>query len=324
MSRSIFARLRLLGPVTAAAALGLGTLPALAQTTPMAPMTGDCSAIHFDLANPSAGSMIVPGGMVVQGIAMDSRATSGPGVDRVDFFLDSREQGGVNLGTAMPGVVPGPFGPDSFQTTVTIPNIMGGHDLFAYAHSSVSGAESVISVPVAIGEDPIKAGEQGATASETCMLGTASATSISTTPTTPMAPTTPTTPVTTTTTPATTTTTTTTTTTAVAPSASTITVDVSNPSPGDTIHAGGYVIDGVAFDKAAQSGAGIDRIEIFLDNRDSGGMFLTQVTPGADNMWHAIVPLPTNQTGLHTLYFYAHSSVTGQEAVVSIPVTIAP
>src|SRR6266851_4477637 len=205
MSRSVFARLRLRGPVTAAAALGLGTVPALAQTAPMAPMTSDCSAIRFDLANPSAGSMIVPGGMVVQGIAMDSRATSGPGVDRVDFFLDSREQGGLNLGTAMPGVVPGPFGSDSFQTTVTIPNLTGGHDLFAYAHSSVSGAESVISVPVAIGEDPIKAGEQGATASETCMLGTAGSTSITpatttTTTTTPMAPTTPTTPVTTTTT----------------------------------------------------------------------------------------------------------------------------
>jgi len=101
-------------------------------------------------------------------------------------------------------------------------------------------------------------------------------------------------------------------------------MDVGNPSPGDTIHVGGYVIDGTAFDKAAQSGSGIDRLEIFLDSRDSGGMFLTDATPGTNNMWHAIVPLPTNQTGLHTLYFYAHSSVTGQEAVVSIPVTIAP
>jgi len=307
--------------MTAVAALGLGTLPALAQTTTTtAPTSSECSAIHFELANPSPGSMIEPGGMVVQGIAVDSRATSGPGIDRVDFFLDSRDQGGLNLGTAVPGVVPAPFGPDSFQTTLTIPNLMGGHDLFAYAHSSVNGAESVISVPVAIGEDPAKVGELGATASETCMLGTASP--MSTTPTTPTSPTTtnPTTPATTTT-PANATTTTST---AVAPSASTITVDVSNPSPGDTIHAGGYVIDGIAFDKAAQSGSGIDRIEIFLDSRDSGGLFLTQAMPGTDNMWHAVTPLPTNQTGLHTLYFYVHSSVTGQEAVVSIPVTIAP
>ena len=79
MSRSVFARLRLLGPVTAAAALGLGTLPALAQST-VAPMATDCSTIHFELANPNPGSMIEPGGMVLQGIALDSRAqgTTGP------------------------------------------------------------------------------------------------------------------------------------------------------------------------------------------------------------------------------------------------------
>jgi hypothetical protein len=99
---------------------------------------------------------------------------------------------------------------------------------------------------------------------------------------------------------------------------------VSNPSTGDTIHVGGYTIEGIAFDKAAQSGSGIDRVDIFLDSRDSGGMILMEAIPGPNNMWHAIVPLPTNQTGLHTLYFYAQSSVTGQEAIVSIPVTIAP
>ena len=79
-----------------------------------------------------------------------------------------------------------------------------------------------------------------------------------------------------------------------------------------------------AFDKTAQSGSGIDRVQIFLDSRDLGGVFLTGAMPGTNNMWHAIVSLPTNQTGLHTLYFYAHSAATGQEAVVSIPVTIAP
>ena len=94
MSRSVFARLRLLGPVTAAAALGLGTLPVMAQTTTTAPLASDCSAIHFELANPSPGSMIAPGGIVLQGIALDSRAQGSVGVDRVDFFLDNRDQGG--------------------------------------------------------------------------------------------------------------------------------------------------------------------------------------------------------------------------------------
>jgi hypothetical protein len=101
-------------------------------------------------------------------------------------------------------------------------------------------------------------------------------------------------------------------------------LDVANPASGDTVHGGGYAIDGIAFDKEAQSGAGIDRVEIFLDNRDDGGLILTEVTPGTNNMWHAIVPLPTNQTGTHSLFFYAHSSATDREAVVSIPITLAP
>src|SRR3982074_424432 len=124
MSRSVFARLRLLGPVTAAAALGLGTLPALAQTT-TAPMATDCSAMHFELANPNPGSMIEPGSMVLQGIALDSRAQgSNTGIDHIDFFLDNRDQGGVNLGIAMPSMPPGLSGADSLELTVTIPTLM--------------------------------------------------------------------------------------------------------------------------------------------------------------------------------------------------------
>jgi hypothetical protein len=34
--------------------------------------------------------------------------------------------------------------------------------------------------------------------------------------------------------------------------------------------------------------------------------------------------LPNNQLGLHTLSFYAHSTVNGQETLVSVPVTVAP
>src|SRR5260221_1493666 len=96
MSRSVFARMRLIGPLTFAAALGIGTLPALAQIAPTtAPAASGCAGITFDLANPSPGSMIAPGGLVLQGVAMDSRALSGLGVDHIDFFLDNRDQGGV-------------------------------------------------------------------------------------------------------------------------------------------------------------------------------------------------------------------------------------
>jgi len=37
--------------------------------------------------------------------------------------------------------------------------------------------------------------------------------------------------------------------------------------------------------------------------------------------WIATIDLP-NMLGGHTLYVYAHSSVTGQESVAQIPITI--
>ena len=281
MSRTALRHLRLVGPLTVvAAALGMSSLPALAQSAPSmsTPSLADCSAIHFDLANPGPGSRVEHGNAVVQGVAMDTRAGTGAGIDRVDFFLDSRDAGGVNIGTAAPGMIPGPFGPGSFQTTISFPNSVGGHDLFAYAHSSVTGQESIIDLPIAVGEDPAKAGETAsATATQTCTSGgnMASTTPAMTTPATTTAPmaTTPA---------ASTTPAMTTTTTAMAPSASTITLQVGNPSPGDTVHVGGLNISGAAWDKAATTGSGIDRIDIFLDDRDSGGMLLTEA-----NLRHA-------------------------------------
>jgi hypothetical protein len=84
------------------------------------------------------------------------------------------------------------------------------------------------------------------------------------------------------------------------------------------------MLEGLAFDPNAQQGSGIDRVEIFLDNRDDGGAMLGQATLDSGRAWRAVVTLPSNQTGLHTLSFYAHSSLTDKESLVSVPVTIAP
>ena len=155
MSRSASRFLRLVAPLGAAAALSVGSLPAVAQTMTA---TGDCSSIDFQLANPDPGVRVEVGHNVIQGVAMDKTAPSGSvGIDRIDFFLDSRDLGGLSVGTAVPGLTPGPFGPGSFQTTVSLPNLVGGHDLFAYAHDTVTGQESVVSVPISLGEDPSKA-----------------------------------------------------------------------------------------------------------------------------------------------------------------------
>jgi hypothetical protein len=337
MLRSAFRHLRFVGPLTVAATLGIGALPALAQTEPVL----DCSAIRFELANPTAGSRIEPGGYVLQGIAVDSRAQQGTGIDRIDFFLDSRDQGGMNIGMAVPNPVTGPFGADSFTTTLSLPNMVGGHDLFGYAHSSVTGQEIVIAVPVVIGEDPSKAGPASSTtAMETCiaMTGTTPAPTTVTTAPPPAMPAevqpAASTPASTSTTPV------------MSPAAESIHLDVGNPSPGATIHVGGLIIEGVAFDREAESGTGVDRIQVFLDNRDNAGVLLGEAVFGdtnvfidngddslmlvggeatsGENMWRAMLNLPSNANGAHTLFVYAHSAITGAEHIVMIPVIVAP
>lgn len=128
--------------------------------------------------------------------------------------------------------------------------------------------------------------------------------------------------------------------------ASSINLEIGNPSPGDTIHVGAFVIEGVAFDREAPDGTGIDHVQIFLDNRDTGGMLVGEANLGTDNVirdngedsvmmiapaiqdadevWTATLYLPSHQTGFHTLFFYAHSAITGAESIVTMPVTVAP
>jgi hypothetical protein len=263
--------------------------------------------------------MLEPGGLVIEGIALDTRATQGVGIDHVDFFLGNRDEGGVSVGSVVPGATTGPFGAvGSFATTIELPNITGGNDLFGYAHSSVTGQEVVISIPVVVGEDPVVAGEtteSGAipTMTETCTPQAGQAPNApavpATTPSTPSAPMT--------TTPSTAATT---------PAQSMVSLEVANPAPDDTVLAGAFVIQGVAMDHRATSGVGIDRIDIFLDNRDEGGTFLSSASLSGAGMnpgsWTATVDLPSNMKGLHSLWFYAHSTVTDGETTLEIPVTI--
>jgi mono/diheme cytochrome c family protein len=110
-----------------------------------------CPGIQVDLANPSPGSRVEAGHFVVEGRASDARAVQGSGIDHVDIFLDSRESGGKFVGTTTVGT---PTDPTQFKATVNLPNLKGGHDLIAYAYSSVRGQVGVASVPIALGVDP--------------------------------------------------------------------------------------------------------------------------------------------------------------------------
>jgi hypothetical protein len=109
--------------------------------------------------------------------------------------------------------------------------------------------------------------------------------------------------------------------------------DVGNPSAGDSIHVGRFMIEGIAFDRAADEGPGIERIDVFLNDRDTGGTLIGHGVLGAPNPvpddpalagsgWTAQVTLTSKMTGPNTLFFYALSGVTGEEMVVTIPVQV--
>jgi hypothetical protein len=157
------ARLRV--AVSAVAAGLCMALPAssFAQSAP-ASTAASCAAPVLDLANPSPGDMLLPGTYTIQGLAVDPLAPQGSGIDQVSVFLGNRDQGGFELGsTALRAGTP----PDTFSLNVTLPSTeIGEFQVVAYAHSSVTGKETQVSLPIVLGEDPAKVGLTPATATE--------------------------------------------------------------------------------------------------------------------------------------------------------------
>jgi hypothetical protein len=126
-----------------------GGAPALLQL-PMGPH----AAPSLSLGNPSDGSVLSNGDIVIQGLAWDPAATTGSGVDSVQVFLGSRDDGGILLGSGVPGAN-GVMNARAFSVKASIPNsISGGHDFVAYARSALTGEETVVSVPVFVGAAP--------------------------------------------------------------------------------------------------------------------------------------------------------------------------
>jgi hypothetical protein len=100
-------------------------------------------------------------------------------------------------------------------------------------------------------------------------------------------------------------------------------LSVGNPQPGDLLPRGKYVMQGVAFDRAASSGSGVDRVSVFVDSRDSGGQLVGEGVLGQPVATGFTVTADLSRLGGgHTLFVYARSSVSGREAVVSFPITI--
>ncbi len=110
-------------------------------------------------------------------------------------------------------------------------------------------------------------------------------------------------------------------------------IAVANPVPGDTLAVGGLNIQGKAFDPVAGAdrGTGIDRVQVFLEDRDRGGLYLGDARLGRPNLaaepgsqfalagGDIVVSLPP---GAHNLYVYGRSAITGKESTVSIPIKV--
>lgn len=104
-------------------------------------------------------------------------------------------------------------------------------------------------------------------------------------------------------------------------------VSLENPNPGDLLNFGGYIVAGTAYDPAATQGSGIARIDFFLGERESGGIFLGSATPGSGgagsnpNAFTVELQIPKPS---HAIDFvaYAVSSVTNQQTTVTVPVFV--
>lgn len=237
----------------------------------------------LQLANPAPGTLVSSGDYIISGTAYDPAATQGAGINRVDLFLGSRDEGGIFLGTAVPGedlmqgMTPGTaLGDSAFQLKVTVPTTpTGSQAIHAYAYSAVTNKVTELSMPVFVAIEPT-ATPSDSTAAKPAMEVVR-----------------------------------------VAPAAGGAGAEMfslGNPSSGDVVLNGDYMVSGKA-------GSAIDRVELFLDSRDGGGTHLATVVP-QNGVFSTVVAIPAGAAGGHTFTAYARSSLTGQETVTSIPIFV--
>ena len=278
----------------AAVALCLARLPVAAAAPANTEPTFGCATpaedmIHLNLSNPGPGDTVPAGNMVLHGLAFDRMAQSSAGVDRVSVFLDNRNAGGTHLADATLGE-PNPFAAmtDAQFANAAWSAVVGIPNQPGLTFLVVKAHSAVTDHESAVSL-PIVIGQDS-------MPGQAcSATSTAVTN-------------------------------AVTPAAS-MHLELSNPSEGAAVKVGAFQLQGIAFDRAAETGTGIDRVSIFLDNRDTGGIHLADATlldepiAGHHGVFQATVNIP-DEIADHTLYAYAHSAVSGHDTWVSVPISV--
>ncbi|HET6317624.1 MAG TPA: hypothetical protein VFG86_14275, partial [Chloroflexota bacterium] len=107
----------------------------------------------------------------------------------------------------------------------------------------------------------------------------------------------------------------------VAPSGPTLVLSIDNPQPNDSIPRGRLSMSGRAFDSSAAHGSGIDKVSVFLDDRDSGGQHIGDATL-SQATFNVTADFSRASQGQHALFVYARSALNGREINVSFPITV--
>jgi hypothetical protein len=150
------------------AALGLGGVPATlgvhAAQQVAAPVSVDCDSFADGqhevpivvVTKPSPGTTVPAGALTIQGAALDCHADVGTGINRVAVYLGRRETGGVHLGdAALRGPSPiqvlpaDQYASVGWSLNASAPLKPGQvNELYVYARSELTNAESVVAVPI--------------------------------------------------------------------------------------------------------------------------------------------------------------------------------
>lgn len=286
-----------LGCLVTLATLFTVSLPAEAQTARLS--TSTCPVL--DLENPEPGDVISGGDYVVSGVAFDPVTMRGSDVSRVDLYLGARDAGGILLASAKPGDAES-ADPRAFQATLKFPDVDRTDELVGYAFSATSDATTSVAVPIHVGSlsrsEPQPAAES-VTVKTGCPVVVQGPAPQSTTTVPVVAITQHQGPV----------------------------LLLDNPDANAVLSHGTLAVSGFAFDPASTDGPGVDRVEFFLDSRDTGGVSLGEAVPGAaasvhPRLYSTTVTIPSNASGGRDFVAYARSTVTGLETVVSVPVFI--
>jgi hypothetical protein len=102
---------------------------------------------------------------------------------------------------------------------------------------------------------------------------------------------------------------------------------VTQPEPGAPIASTpSYTLRGTAYDTAATSGSGVDRVQVYLDGVRGAGQFLGDATLSGTDWWLDFSPqrYGTSAAEPRRLFVYARSAATGREQLVTSDFIIDP